>query len=558
MALTLYRKYRPQRFDELIGQNHIKITLKHEIERGEVCHAYLFSGPRGLGKTTTARLMAKAVNCENRADEESEPCDQCRSCREIVAGRNIDILEIDAASHTGVDKVRENIIETVRITPHSSKFKVFIIDEVHMLSGAAFNALLKTLEEPPKYVIFILCTTEVHKLPETIISRCQRFDFKKASSKDLIKRLREIVAREKKEVAEKVLENIVVHSEGCIRDAESLLGKVLTLGEKITEEQAEAVLPRSEFKNVVVFLNFLLDRNAAAAIELINRLVEEGVDLEAFNEDLLEFLRKVILLKVSGRLADFGVELEEESRRAAEKLTERFNWKELLSAVRLFGRKVQELKSASIAQFPLETAVIEFTQADSENNGRSGSGGGSQGNSEDKPKTKPADQSNSQKNKPAVELANVKVPKSDREKLKMDFLSASQKNFSGGKAVSFKEIKEPWKEIVAKVAKKNYSLGETLKLSVPIDCQENIVKIAVRHNFYKERLEDSRNLRLIAETISETVRGEVSIKAVVNSELKSQLEERADLTGREPKENLKPESNSQKPQDVVQEVINMF
>ena len=187
MAQALYRKYRPVRFSDLVGQNHIRITLQNELEQDRVAHAYLFSGPRGVGKTTTARLLAKAVNCKDRKD--SEACEKCDFCKEISQGKSLDVIEIDAASHTGVDNVRENIIENSRFTPQRLKYKVFIIDEVHMLSLSAFNALLKTLEEPPEHVIFILATTEIHRVPETIISRCQRFDFKRVSVDDLVKRM---------------------------------------------------------------------------------------------------------------------------------------------------------------------------------------------------------------------------------------------------------------------------------------------------------------------------------------------------------------------------------
>ncbi len=195
MSQAIYIKYRPALFEDLVGQNHIKVTLQNEIENNRIAHAYLFSGPRGVGKTTTARLLAKAINCEDK--KTTEACDKCSFCKEINAKRSMDVIEIDAASHTGVDNVRENIIENSRFTPQHLKYKVFIIDEVHMLSLSAFNALLKTLEEPPEHVIFILATTEIHRVPETIISRCQRFDFKRVNIDDLISRLKYIAGKEK-------------------------------------------------------------------------------------------------------------------------------------------------------------------------------------------------------------------------------------------------------------------------------------------------------------------------------------------------------------------------
>ncbi|MCG2695410.1 DNA polymerase III subunit gamma/tau [Candidatus Parcubacteria bacterium] len=193
---TLYRKYRPQNFKEVVNQNHIKITLENEIKTGKTAHAYLFCGPRGVGKTTMARVMVKTVNCLNRKAADSDPCNECEICKDITAGRSLDIIEIDAASHTGVENVRENIIASARVAPSRCKYKVFIIDEAHMLSISAFNALLKIIEEPPAYVMFILCTTEVHKVPTTIISRCQRFDFKRIGVNDIVKKLNYIIKNE--------------------------------------------------------------------------------------------------------------------------------------------------------------------------------------------------------------------------------------------------------------------------------------------------------------------------------------------------------------------------
>ena len=224
MSNTLYRKYRPQIFAEVISQNHVKTTLANAITMDKVAHAYLFAGPRGIGKTTLARILAKALNCNEK--DKLEPCTKCSSCLEIAEGRSLDLIEIDAASNRGINEIRE-LREQVRVSPSKEKFKVFIIDEVHMLTNEAFNALLKTLEEPPAHAIFILATTEIHRIPETIISRCQRFDFKKIPIPETVKHLEFLVKQEGIKVEKKVIENIARFSQGYLRDAISMLGQIL-------------------------------------------------------------------------------------------------------------------------------------------------------------------------------------------------------------------------------------------------------------------------------------------------------------------------------------------
>ncbi len=524
MSSALYRKYRPQTFSQMIGQSHIKITLQHELERGEIGHAYLFCGPRGLGKTTSARLFAKAVNCEKRVLGESEPCNECQSCLDIMAGRAVDIIEIDAASNTGVDNVRENIIENSRFNPIRSKYKVFVIDEVHMLSTSAFNALLKIMEEPPAHVIFILCTTEIHKLPPTIISRCQRFDFKKVTGEQLLKRLQLVTDGENKQVEEEVLKRIVLASEGCVRDAESLLSKILSLGDVIDVAQAEIVLPKTNFEVVANFVNYLSEKNPGAAIELINRLVEEGFDLSLFSDSILEFLRQMMLVKTSGGLEVYGVELSDDLGTLVIDLAKKFNWAELVEMIEVFSNKAKEIKGASIAQLPLEVAVIRLL-----NNV-----------SCQKPDAvafvaptvtpRPANIPVAPEKKP--EVNPVPITKAEAEvEAKIEPTTVPVKSAavevvtealpqSGSTAdLSWDELISKWGDIIQKLLINNFSLGSVLRISQPLRFHGNFLEIAVTSSFYKGRLESNTNRPVIEEAINEALNTKIAIKGVVRTDV---------------------------------------
>jgi DNA polymerase-3 subunit gamma/tau len=351
---TLYRKYRPKNFSEVVNQNHIRITLEHQIQSDKQAHAYLFCGPRAVGKTTLARVLAKAVNCEKRKTGKSEPCNACPACESINAGRSLDIIEIDAASHTGVDNVRDNVIASARVAPANSKFKVFIIDEVHMLSISSFNALLKIIEEPPAYVIFILCTTEVHKVPTTIISRCQRFDFKRFSVSDIVKKLRYVAKQEGIKIDSDILEAIARNSEGHMRDAESLLGQVAAVGgKKITREEADLVIPRSDMSAAIDLLGCLAKKDAVGGIELINRLLNEGINLKQFSGDFLELLRKLLLVRLNYSLAGkFGLEWGENLESRIEEAGKPLNLAQLLRSVERFMRARNELTNYAHLRLP--------------------------------------------------------------------------------------------------------------------------------------------------------------------------------------------------------------
>ena len=278
---ALYRKFRPSTFADVKGQDHIVITLKNQLRAGRIGHAYLFTGTRGTGKTSVAKILARTVNCENPTED--GPCGECRICRAIAANASMNVIEIDAASNNGVDNIRE-IVEEVSYSPAEGKYKVYIIDEVHMLSIGAFNALLKTLEEPPSYVIFILATTEVHKLPVTILSRCQRYDFKRISIEALADRMRELTHAENVQVEEKALRYIAKTADGSMRDALSLLDQCIAfhLGHELTYEKVLDVLGAVDTEVFSHLLRYILDRNVLGCVQLLEDIVMQGRELGQF------------------------------------------------------------------------------------------------------------------------------------------------------------------------------------------------------------------------------------------------------------------------------------
>jgi DNA polymerase-3 subunit gamma/tau len=350
---TLYRKYRPQRFADLIGQAHVATTLTNEVAHKQLSHAYLFSGPRGVGKTTTARLLAKAANCQK--PQAGEPDNTCSSCKAITEGKTLDVIEIDAASYTGVDNIRE-IIEHSRFSPSQLAYKVFIVDEVHMLSAAAFNALLKTLEEPPSHVIFILATTEIHKVPETILSRCQRFDFHRLSETDLAKRLRWMAKEEDRAVDDEVIQTIVRLADGSSRDAESILGQLFALGEKkITRAEADIILPRSNEAAVADLVVAILRNMQAEALGIVRTQLDQGIDLEAFRTDVIRLLRDCLLYHVLPPAQRPGVPTAVIEHIATVTPTV------LINALEHFLGVAQYVSVSPLPQLPLELAVLQST-----------------------------------------------------------------------------------------------------------------------------------------------------------------------------------------------------
>ncbi|MBI4779499.1 DNA polymerase III subunit gamma/tau [Candidatus Falkowbacteria bacterium] len=492
---TLYRKYRPQNFSEVVGQNYIKVTLEQEIKTGKIAHAYLFCGPRAVGKTTLARVFAKSINCEKRKKDSADPCNECLSCKEITDGRALDTIEIDAASNTGVDNVRDNIIASARVAPSRSKYKVFIIDEAHMLSTQAFNALLKVIEEPPANVIFILCTTEAHKVPATIISRCQRFDFKRIGVNDAVKKLTYIIQAEKIKIAKDILEAIARHADGHMRDAESLLGQIISIGgAEITQAEADLVIPRSDLNEVLSLLEFLIKKDAAGGIRLVNKLIDDGVDLKMFVKDTIEILRKLMLAKISpGLVNKLSLELGETLELKINKIAQDLNVEQALKLLEKFIKVLSELKADFIQQLSLEMAIAEICTAATAAKSLLG--------------VSPSFIGGSRFNQPKIAPAAVRTEE--------------KKMAETGEPIQFSDgqIQEKWNEVLAKVKQYNHSLSFILRVCQPRGLNGNQLCLAFKYKFHKDRVSESAIKNIIEKVLHQVYGAPVTIEAVIDENL---------------------------------------
>ena len=364
---ALYRKFRPDTFADVKGQDHIVTTLKNQLKANRIGHAYLFTGTRGTGKTTVAKIFARTVNCENPTED--GPCGECRICRAIAAGASMNVIEIDAASNNGVDNIRE-IVEEVSYSPAEGKYKVYIIDEVHMLSIGAFNALLKTLEEPPSYVIFILATTEVHKLPITILSRCQRYDFKRISIDTIADRMRELVQAESVQVEDKALRYIAKAADGSMRDALSLLDQCIAfhLGQELTYDKVLDVLGAVDTEVFSKLLRNILDRNVLSCVKLLEEIVMQGRELTQFVTDFTWYLRNLMLAQVSDSNLEDVIDMSTDNLNRLKEEAAMVEMEQIVRYIHIFSELAGQIRYASQKRILVEIALIKLCKPEMETN----------------------------------------------------------------------------------------------------------------------------------------------------------------------------------------------
>ncbi len=510
--LVFARKFRPQTFDEVIGQEPIVTTLKNAISKNRIAQSFLFTGSRGVGKTSTARIFAKALNCEKGPT--INPCNKCTICQEITQGISLDILEIDGASNRGVDEIR-NLRDNVKFKPTRAKFKIYIIDEVHMLTGEAFNALLKTLEEPPEHVKFIFATTEVHKLPLTILSRCQRFNFRRIPTEDLVAKLKEIAKKEKIKVDEKALFLIAKSSEGSLRDGESLLDQLASFSEgEIKEADVTFSLGLTDEGLFFAILEAIQRKDSKSVLSAVQKISEEGKDLTQFVKGLLELFRNLLVLKIGEQTEDL-VEATEEAMKSLQKLKNSFSKEELLFALTLIQPLMRDIRWSETPRFLIETCLLKIAhRADLR--------------SIDEMLSELKSSGESFKKKEQIKLTPSKISATETfsrtETAVINKPAAPVKSTQTDGSFSFDDVCRVWPELVDKVKSAKMSCGTYLAEALPVEVVDGfaVFGFPLHLKFHKEALEQQTHKDLIRSSLSALIGTSVNVSFVVKDEVQNQ------------------------------------
>ncbi len=485
--MTFYRKYRPQSLDDLLGQENVKLVLQKAFQNNSISHAYLFTGPRGSGKTSTARILAKMVNCTGKT---KIPCNECISCLSITDGSSLDLIEIDAASNRGIDDIRE-LREGIKLAPSSSKMKVYIIDEVHMLTTEAFNALLKTLEEPPAHALFILATTEIHKIPQTILSRVQKLDFHQASLKDLVMALQKVVKEEGIKFTDEALNLLAKKADGSFRDALKLLDQLASTGSEITPSLINESFNSTSFEAVTELIGLIAKKDSPTALKFIDKLVQGGANIKDFTNSLIENMRLILLIKNSAENVakdnlssnQFPVILE---------LAHQFETNHLLRALQLVTGSLQTLKFTPIPSLPLEIAIVESS---------------SQPPSEARSNVTP--QTLEIKNEMAEpikeEIAAPKVPENNPSPVVDEVIQPKGAPDDDVITAEVMLLKDKWTFILETIKPYNYSLEALLRQAKIVSSDDGVVVLEVPYSFHQRILQAPKSRNLLESVLSDVL-----------------------------------------------------